>query len=74
MTSEDAALLTAIRNQAVAHAQAMHADVENARDRGEHIRLTRLAEEAYALVASLDLALTPPEQYAVEISYLPTHV
>lgn len=43
-----------IRELAALHAANLTADIVNAKDRIEHIRLTRLAEEATALLAAID--------------------
>lgn len=42
---------------AEAHADNLQADIRNAKDRIEHIRLTRLAEEARTLATELSSAL-----------------
>ena len=68
VTPEAAALL---RNAAREHANALTADIGNAMNRIEMIRLTRLAEEAQALADSCDILLTadlPPAPPA-----FPTH-
>ena len=45
---------TEIRELAAQHAANLTADINNAKDRIEHIRLTRLAEEAVTLLAAID--------------------
>lgn len=51
------------------HAANLNADIPNAQSRIEHIRLSRLAEEAEAVVAAL--SNVEPENSSP--TYLPTH-
>jgi hypothetical protein len=61
------------RDLAVAHALHLRADIVNAKDRIEHIRLNQLAEEAETLAAAL-VQLVPVEPVQeIPSGYLPTH-
>ena len=60
--------LETARALAVQHAANLTADIVNASTRIEHIRLTRLAEEAHAVV---DALTDSPEESSA--SLLPTH-
>ena len=59
------------RDLAIAHAQNLRADIVNSKDRIEHIRLTRLAEEAESLAQVLT-TLVPFE--VLSLPDLPTHI
>ena len=52
------------------HAANLNADIPNAQTRIEHLRLTRLAEEAEAVVQAL-ASVDPDEK--ISPTYLPTH-
>jgi hypothetical protein len=61
------------RDLAIAHAQNLRADIVNSKDRIEHIRLTRLAEEAESVANAL-VQLVPFEPVQIlSVPDLPTH-
>ena len=59
MCENDRAVIEAARDLAREHVQSAVKDLINASTRGEHMRLTQLAEEAERIVAALDIALSP---------------
>ena len=59
-----------VRAIAMQHYLNTHADIDNAKDRFEHVRLTTLANEAASVVHAID-ALTVPEN--ISLPDLPTH-
>jgi len=59
MCETDRAVIEAARDLAVEHVNSAVKDLVNAATRGEHLRLSQLAEEASRVVAALDIALEP---------------
>lgn len=59
MCDTDRAVIEAARDLAQEHVDSAVRDIVNASTRGEHMRLTQLAEEAARIVAALDIALAP---------------
>lgn len=59
------------RDLAIGHALHCRADIVNAKDRFEHIRLTVLAEEAEALAAALTQLVPLENNFLPD---LPTHI